>query len=46
MIGALRLPTLVVQEGGYLTRNLGVHARSFFRGLWEGSHARRLRPAE
>jgi len=45
-IGALGLPTLVVQEGGYLTRNLGVHARSFFRGLWEGAHQRRLRPAE
>ena len=45
-IGALGLPTLVVQEGGYLTRNLGAHARSFFRGLWEGAHRRRLRPAE
>lgn len=46
MIGALGLPTLVVQEGGYLTRSLGAHARSFFRGLWEGCHGRRLRPAE
>ncbi len=45
-IGALGLPTVVVQEGGYLTRNLGAHARSFFRGLWEGAHQRRLRPAE
>ncbi len=36
-IGALGLPTLVVQEGGYLTRNIGVHARHFFRGLWEAS---------
>lgn len=27
------LPTLVVQEGGYRTRTLGINARSFFRGL-------------
>lgn len=33
MIGRLDLPTLVVQEGGYRTRTLGVNARSFFRGL-------------
>jgi len=46
MIGALGLPTLVVQEGGYLTRSLGAHARNFFRGLWEGVHGRRLRPGE
>ncbi|MBE0617060.1 MAG: histone deacetylase family protein [Proteobacteria bacterium] len=36
MIGALRLPTLVVQEGGYRIRSLGVNARNFFEGLWEG----------
>ncbi len=36
-IGALGLPTLVIQEGGYNTRNLGVNARAFFRGLWAGS---------
>lgn len=41
-IGALGRPTLVVQEGGYHTRNLGVHARHFFRGLWEGAHGRSL----
>ena len=34
MIGELRLPVLVVQEGGYNHRNLGVNARHFFRGLW------------
>ncbi len=34
MIGSLRLPTLVVQEGGYNTRNLGINARHFFIGLW------------
>lgn len=33
MIGRLDLPTLVVQEGGYRTRTLGINARSFFRGL-------------
>jgi len=36
LIGALRLPTLVVQEGGYRTRSLGTNARSFFEGLWKG----------
>ncbi|MCA8958919.1 MAG: histone deacetylase family protein [Planctomycetes bacterium] len=38
MIGDLRLPTLVVQEGGYRTRTLGVNARSFFQGLVTGAH--------
>ncbi len=33
LIGSLRLPTLVVQEGGYRTRTLGVNARAFFMGL-------------
>ncbi|PKN46038.1 MAG: acetylpolyamine amidohydrolase [Deltaproteobacteria bacterium HGW-Deltaproteobacteria-17] len=37
LIGALGLPTLVIQEGGYNTRNLGVNARAFFRGLWAGN---------
>ncbi len=32
-IGSLRLPTLVVQEGGYLTRSLGANAAGFFAGL-------------
>jgi len=36
MIGALDLPTLVVQEGGYKTQTLGVNARHFFNGLWQG----------
>ncbi|MDH4055314.1 MAG: histone deacetylase family protein [Gammaproteobacteria bacterium] len=36
MIGALNLPTLVVQEGGYKTQTLGINARNFFTGLWEG----------
>jgi acetoin utilization deacetylase AcuC-like enzyme/GNAT superfamily N-acetyltransferase len=38
LIGALRLPTLVVQEGGYNTRKLGVNARAFFIGLWKGAY--------
>lgn len=33
MLGELRLPTLVVQEGGYRTRTLGINARHFFEGL-------------
>ena len=36
-IGALGLPTLVVQEGGYRTRTLGRNARSFFEGLHKGA---------
>lgn len=36
MIGVLNIPTLVVQEGGYHTRTLGVNARHFFDGLWSG----------
>ena len=47
MIGGLQLPTLVVQEGGYKTQTLGVNARHFFNGLWDGlalnSAARRKR---
>jgi len=36
LIGQLNLPTLVVQEGGYRTRTLGVNARAFFVGLADG----------
>ncbi len=39
MIGALGLPTLVVQEGGYKTQTLGINARHFFTGLWAGLSA-------
>ena len=35
MIGSMRLPTLVVQEGGYNTRNLGLNVRHFFEGLYQ-----------
>lgn len=37
MIGQMRLPTLVVQEGGYDSRVLGTNARQFFKGLWAGT---------
>lgn len=33
-IGALQLPTLIVQSGGYRTRTLGINVRSFFEGFW------------
>jgi len=33
-IGSLKLPTLVVQEGGYRSRTLGSNARRFFQGLF------------
>ena len=33
MIGELGLPVVVVQEGGYRTRTLGINARRFFNGL-------------
>lgn len=36
LVGALKLPTLVVQEGGYNHRNLGINSRRFFLGLWQG----------
>jgi acetoin utilization deacetylase AcuC-like enzyme len=36
MIGALRMPTVVVQEGGYRTRTLGTNAKHFFQGLVAG----------
>lgn len=39
MIGSLHLPTLVVQEGGYDTRVLGINARHFFSGLWPGYYS-------
>jgi len=39
LIGSLRLPTLVVQEGGYDTRVLGINARRFFTGLWAGYYS-------
>jgi acetoin utilization deacetylase AcuC-like enzyme/ribosomal protein S18 acetylase RimI-like enzyme len=37
MIGSLNLPTVVIQEGGYRTRTLGINAASFFNGLAEAA---------
>jgi acetoin utilization deacetylase AcuC-like enzyme/GNAT superfamily N-acetyltransferase len=39
MMGSLRLPTLVIQEGGYNHRNLGRNARHFFDGLYQSAYA-------
>ena len=39
LIGAMKLPTVVVQEGGYNSRNLGINTRWFFLGLWRGMYA-------
>lgn len=36
LLAGMSLPTLVVQEGGYKNRMLGVNARKFFQGLWDG----------
>ncbi|MEW6428299.1 MAG: acetylpolyamine amidohydrolase [Thermodesulfobacteriota bacterium] len=37
MIGSCCLPTVVVQEGGYRLRGLGINARRFFEGLAAGN---------
>ncbi|MDX9800220.1 MAG: histone deacetylase family protein [Spirochaetia bacterium] len=34
IIGSLKLPILIVQEGGYRTRTLGINAARFFEGLY------------
>ncbi|MBN2425739.1 MAG: histone deacetylase family protein [Calditrichaceae bacterium] len=36
LIGLTGLPLLIVQEGGYRVRKLGINARSFFTGLAKG----------
>lgn len=33
MVGELVLPSVIVQEGGYRARTLGINARHFFEGL-------------
>jgi len=38
MIGSLLLPTVVIQEGGYDTKLIGVNASYFFNGLWNGAY--------
>ena len=42
MIGEEGYPALVVQEGGYDTRVLGINARAFFTGLWQGTYGKSL----
>lgn len=42
MIGTLKTPALIVQEGGYRTRTLGLNARRFFEGLASASLQRKL----
>lgn len=37
-IGAQKLKTLVVQEGGYDNRTIGNNAARFFTGLWKGCY--------
>jgi acetoin utilization deacetylase AcuC-like enzyme/GNAT superfamily N-acetyltransferase len=44
LIGALRLPTLIVQEGGYRTASLGTNARRFLVGVWKGKYPRDVAP--
>ena len=41
MIGEQGYATLVVQEGGYRVRTLGINARNFFTGLVAGHGAAR-----
>jgi len=43
-IGSLQRPCLVVQEGGYNSRSLGVNSRSFFYGLVSGLGQQLRRP--
>jgi len=40
LIGKLKKRTLVVQEGGYDSRVLGINALSFFQGLYSGRYER------
>jgi acetoin utilization deacetylase AcuC-like enzyme len=44
LVGELGAPTLVVQEGGYRTRTLGVNAKRFLEGLVEGAYGPRSGP--
>ncbi|MEJ2112083.1 MAG: histone deacetylase family protein, partial [Acidobacteriota bacterium] len=39
LIGSLGYPLLVVQEGGYKVRALGINVRHLFRGLWTEYHS-------
>ena len=35
MAGSLGMPTLIIQEGGYRNKYLGINARSFLKGFYE-----------
>ena len=35
MAGSLEMPTLIIQEGGYRNKYLGINARSFLKGFYE-----------
>lgn len=39
LIGQLKLPTVVIQEGGYRVRDLGKNVAAFFRGMWTTRYA-------
>lgn len=39
LIGSLDIPTLVVQEGGYDNKVLGINAKHFFLGLYNGKNS-------
>jgi len=41
LIGAVRLPTLVVQEGGFKNQSLGSNAKAFFMGLHQSLYPNR-----
>ncbi len=36
MLAGLKIPVLFVQEGGYRNRFLGINAKNFFKGFYEG----------
>jgi acetoin utilization deacetylase AcuC-like enzyme len=36
MLAGLKMPVLFVQEGGYRNRFLGINAKNFFKGFYEG----------
>jgi acetoin utilization deacetylase AcuC-like enzyme len=40
LAGLLKIPTLVVQEGGYRNRVLGINARHFFQGFHDAIHSK------
>lgn len=38
LLGGLKIPALIIQEGGYNVQSLGKNAKSFFKGFWNGYH--------